>query len=69
MSYGHKGPSPKQREAIKHNGLIGLSVAMQKNAGTIADSSTATERAKSLAREIYTSACALEQALRAERKS
>lgn len=61
--------SQKRMLNWQHNGHIGSSVMMQKQCSNIADSPTTTESAKSLAREIYTLARQLEQALRAGRKS
>lgn len=68
MSYGPKGPSRKQRAAIRHNSLIGLSVAIQRHAHTIEAAETSSNVARSWAATILNDAKSLEQALRAERK-
>lgn len=60
--------SPKQRAAMTHNSLIGLAVAIQRNAETITDASTPSFEAHLLASGIAQTAKLLEQALRAERK-
>lgn len=65
---GNTRLSNLQRAAMKHNQLIGLAVAIRKNAVTISDSATVTPLARGLANGIVTVAQQLEQALRAERK-
>lgn len=66
---GKTNHSPAQLAAMKHNSLIGLAVAIQKNARTIESSPTATPTAKLAAGIIWDQAYHLEQALRAGRKS
>jgi hypothetical protein len=65
---GKTNLSPLQRAAMKHNSLIGLAVAIRKNAFSIYEAPTATSQAKLLADGIYITAYQLEAALRAERK-
>lgn len=60
--------SPKQRAAMTHNSLIGLAVAIQKNADTIARAPTSDGHSIALATLTRDYAKSLEQALRAERK-
>lgn len=61
--------SPAQRAAMKHNSLIGLAVAIQKNAATIRDAETSSKSANLIAGDVLYHAKHLEQALRAGRKS
>ncbi len=54
----------KRQSIWKHNSFLGHAVMTQKNMYAIAKSETATEKAKTLASEIYILAERLEQALR-----
>lgn len=66
---GNPKLSPLQRAAMKHNSLIGLAVAIQKNADNIACATTPTAEAAAYAVTVRDYASLLEQALRAGRKS
>lgn len=66
---GKTNLTPLQRAAMQHNSLIGLSVAIQKNADTITNAATLTAEARLCAIRVRYEANRLEQALRAGRKS
>jgi hypothetical protein len=64
---GRTNHSPRQLAAMKHNQLIGLAVAIQKQATLIMGATTPSGLAKMHASAIWGTAKDLERALRTER--